>query len=223
MIAFYCTQIIKKRARSGYPIVPQVYEINNPRKYLWTLSVTLLYKAGLPKLSLWADNGWVFLYSNQTPMPPSFWLTPPPPSRAPLPLLLKVIASNEESKNHWQQKDYKGFNSSTDWDTADFSKVPRVSILLLYGYILSSGTWKLLAWIGLWWFTHDTMPYHNTPYQTTSIPYHTISYDTTPYHIKSFNTYTPFLGQYVYNPLASLVAFRLSSRCVEHAFGTGII
>lgn len=36
---------------------------------------------------------------------------------------LKVIASNEESKNHWQQKDYKGFNSSTDWDTADFSKV----------------------------------------------------------------------------------------------------
>lgn len=38
---------------------------------------------------------------------------------------LKVIASSEESKNHWQQKDYKGFNSSTDWDTADFSKVWR--------------------------------------------------------------------------------------------------
>ena len=37
--------------------------------------------------------------------------------------LTKVIASSEESKNHWQQKDYKGFNSSTDWDTADFSKV----------------------------------------------------------------------------------------------------
>lgn len=35
----------------------------------------------------------------------------------------QVIASKEESKNHWQQKDYKGFNSSTDWDTADFSKV----------------------------------------------------------------------------------------------------
>lgn len=34
-----------------------------------------------------------------------------------------MIASKEESKNHWQQKDYKGFNSSTDWDTADFSKV----------------------------------------------------------------------------------------------------
>lgn len=38
-------------------------------------------------------------------------------------VLPKVIASSEESKNHWQQKDYKGFNSSTDWDTADFSKV----------------------------------------------------------------------------------------------------
>lgn len=36
---------------------------------------------------------------------------------------LKVIASSEESQNHWQQRDYKGFNSSTDWDTADFSKV----------------------------------------------------------------------------------------------------
>ena len=39
-----------------------------------------------------------------------------------------MIASSEESKNHWQQKDYKGFNSSTDWDTADFSKV-RLSTL----------------------------------------------------------------------------------------------
>lgn len=35
----------------------------------------------------------------------------------------QVIASSEESQNHWQQKDYKGFHSSTDWDTADFSKV----------------------------------------------------------------------------------------------------
>lgn len=46
----------------------------------------------------------------------------PPPSRP----SFQVIASKEESKNHWQQKDYKGFNSSTDWDTADFSKASLV-------------------------------------------------------------------------------------------------
>lgn len=44
---------------------------------------------------------------------------------------VKVIASSEESKNHWQQRDYKGFNSSTDWDTADFSKV-RFEVLVLH-------------------------------------------------------------------------------------------
>lgn len=36
---------------------------------------------------------------------------------------LKVIASPEESSNHWQRNDYKGFHASETWDTADFSKV----------------------------------------------------------------------------------------------------
>ncbi|CAM9418603.1 unnamed protein product [Ectocarpus sp. 4 AP-2014] len=52
----------------------------------------------------------------------------------------KVIASKEESKNHWQQKDYKGFNSSTDWDTADFSKAslsPAIQQLPINSAILS--------------------------------------------------------------------------------------
>eukprot|EP00903_Cladosiphon_okamuranus_P009269 g8844.t1 len=49
----------------------------------------------------------------------------------------KVVASKEESKNHWQQKDYKGFNSSTDWDTADFSKSPAIQQLPINSAILS--------------------------------------------------------------------------------------
>jgi sulfite oxidase len=34
--------------------------------------------------------------------------------------LSKIILSNEESKSHWQQKDYKGFNSSIDASNADW-------------------------------------------------------------------------------------------------------
>lgn len=33
----------------------------------------------------------------------------------------KVIASEEESASFWQQKDYKAFSPSTDWDTVDWS------------------------------------------------------------------------------------------------------
>lgn len=32
----------------------------------------------------------------------------------------KVTTSKEESESHWQRRDYKGFNSSTTWETADF-------------------------------------------------------------------------------------------------------
>lgn len=45
----------------------------------------------------------------------------------------KVIASPEESQNHWQQKDYKGFHSSDDWDTADFSKVRGMVLTSVHG------------------------------------------------------------------------------------------
>ncbi|GAB0095632.1 Sulfite oxidase [Sergentomyia squamirostris] len=38
----------------------------------------------------------------------------------------RVFVSNKESDSHWQQKDYKGFSPSTDWDTVDFSKSPAI-------------------------------------------------------------------------------------------------
>ncbi|XP_055699401.1 sulfite oxidase, mitochondrial isoform X1 [Phlebotomus papatasi] len=38
----------------------------------------------------------------------------------------KILISDKESDSHWQQKDYKGFSPSTDWDTVDFSKSPAI-------------------------------------------------------------------------------------------------
>ena len=38
----------------------------------------------------------------------------------------RIEISSEESNSHWQQKDYKGFSPSTDWDTVDFSKSPAI-------------------------------------------------------------------------------------------------
>ncbi|CAN0462941.1 unnamed protein product, partial [Discosporangium mesarthrocarpum] len=49
----------------------------------------------------------------------------------------QVIASSEESQNHWQQKDYKGFCPSVDWDTVDFSKSPAIQELPVNSAILS--------------------------------------------------------------------------------------
>ena len=43
--------------------------------------------------------------------------------------LNKIILSKDESSCHWQQRDYKGFNSSVDWDTVDFSKSPAIHFL----------------------------------------------------------------------------------------------
>ena len=34
----------------------------------------------------------------------------------------RLEVSQEEADSHWQRKDYKGFNASTDWDTVDWSK-----------------------------------------------------------------------------------------------------
>ncbi|KAH9514890.1 hypothetical protein Btru_021275 [Bulinus truncatus] len=36
--------------------------------------------------------------------------------------LNKIYFSSEESTSHWQRNDYKGFNSSVDWDTVKFDK-----------------------------------------------------------------------------------------------------
>lgn len=43
--------------------------------------------------------------------------------------LNKIMLSKDESASHWQQRDYKGFNSSVDWDTVDFSKSPAIQFL----------------------------------------------------------------------------------------------
>ncbi|XP_063071650.1 sulfite oxidase, mitochondrial [Engraulis encrasicolus] len=41
----------------------------------------------------------------------------------------KIVVSEEESKSHWQQNDYKGFSPSTDWDTVDFKSAPAIQEL----------------------------------------------------------------------------------------------
>ena len=38
----------------------------------------------------------------------------------------RVIASREESASHWQQRDYKSFSPSVDWDTVDWSSAPAI-------------------------------------------------------------------------------------------------
>ncbi|XP_046981102.1 sulfite oxidase-like [Schistocerca americana] len=38
----------------------------------------------------------------------------------------RIIVSEEESDSQWQQRDYKGFSPSVDWDTVDFSKSPAI-------------------------------------------------------------------------------------------------
>uniref|UniRef100_A0A8C6V922 sulfite oxidase n=1 Tax=Naja naja TaxID=35670 RepID=A0A8C6V922_NAJNA len=40
--------------------------------------------------------------------------------------LARITVGPEESKSHWQQKDYKGFSSSVTWETVDFSKAPAI-------------------------------------------------------------------------------------------------
>ncbi|XP_028855337.1 sulfite oxidase, mitochondrial [Denticeps clupeoides] len=43
--------------------------------------------------------------------------------------LSKIVVSEEESKSHWQQNDYKGFSPNTDWDTVDFKSAPSIQEL----------------------------------------------------------------------------------------------
>lgn len=38
----------------------------------------------------------------------------------------RIFVSENESDSHWQQKDYKGFSPSTDWDTVNFSTSPAI-------------------------------------------------------------------------------------------------
>ena len=38
----------------------------------------------------------------------------------------KIIAAPAQSNSHWQQKDYKGFNSSVDWDNVKWDSAPAI-------------------------------------------------------------------------------------------------
>ncbi|CAK9115150.1 Sulfite oxidase [Durusdinium trenchii] len=40
--------------------------------------------------------------------------------------LSKLIVASEESQSHWQQNDYKAFNNSITWETADFTSLPAI-------------------------------------------------------------------------------------------------
>lgn len=43
----------------------------------------------------------------------------------------KIIASKDESSSHWQQRDYKSFSPSVDWDTVDWDRWDCISIIIL--------------------------------------------------------------------------------------------
>ena len=42
--------------------------------------------------------------------------------------LKSITLSHEESRSHWQQKDYKMFHSSVDWSNVDWTKSPAVQV-----------------------------------------------------------------------------------------------
>ncbi|KAL4229565.1 hypothetical protein ACF0H5_012604 [Mactra antiquata] len=41
----------------------------------------------------------------------------------------KIVLSKDESTSHWQQRDYKGFNSSIDWHNVDFDSSVAIQFL----------------------------------------------------------------------------------------------
>lgn len=41
----------------------------------------------------------------------------------------RIVVSKQESDSHWQQKDYKGFSPSCDWEKVDFRKSPSIQEL----------------------------------------------------------------------------------------------
>lgn len=51
----------------------------------------------------------------------------------------KIVVSQQESQSHWQQKDYKGFSPSCDWEKVDFSKSPAIQELPVISAICQPG------------------------------------------------------------------------------------
>ena len=48
----------------------------------------------------------------------------------------KIILSNEESKSHWQQNDYKGFSPSANWDKLDWQSAAAIQEMPIQSGIL---------------------------------------------------------------------------------------
>ncbi|VVC95282.1 unnamed protein product [Leptidea sinapis] len=49
--------------------------------------------------------------------------------------LESITISKEESPSHWHQKDYRSFNASKTWETADFSTAPPIYHLPVTSYV----------------------------------------------------------------------------------------
>jgi sulfite oxidase len=50
--------------------------------------------------------------------------------------LSKIRPSRIESEAHWQRNDYKGFNSSIDWDNVDWTSSPAIQDMPVTSAIL---------------------------------------------------------------------------------------
>lgn len=51
----------------------------------------------------------------------------------------RIVVSKHESGSHWQQKDYKGFSPSCDWEKVDFNKSPGIQELPVISAICKPG------------------------------------------------------------------------------------
>ena len=47
----------------------------------------------------------------------------------------KVVASKTESQGFWQQRDYKNFSPSVDWDNVDFDSAPAIQDMPVQSHI----------------------------------------------------------------------------------------
>ncbi|XP_026739148.1 probable sulfite oxidase, mitochondrial isoform X2 [Trichoplusia ni] len=78
-------------------------------------------------------NGRVLLatHMNGAPLPPDHGrplraLVPGAPAVRSVKWLESITISEDESPSHWHQKDYRSFNASKTWETADFASAPPI-------------------------------------------------------------------------------------------------
>ncbi|KAJ2948211.1 hypothetical protein O0L34_g10021 [Tuta absoluta] len=70
-------------------------------------------------------------HMNGAPLPPDHGaplrvVVPGAPAVRSVKWLEKITISEDESPSHWHQKDYRSFNPSKSWETADFPRAPPV-------------------------------------------------------------------------------------------------